>query len=90
MDDRLLRFCLLLNLLCLGWARNQNCLTSASSCDKCIQSGLDCACCIDPQYKTRCNTLKMLKQAGFSNSHVYNPKDKLLILRYIAGMNRHR
>ncbi|XP_037641480.1 integrin beta-1-like isoform X1 [Sebastes umbrosus] len=74
MSVKLLGLCLLLVLLCPSWAEEQTCLTSASNCDECIQSGPACAWCTAPQSTIRCHTLKGLRRAGCRKRYVYNPE----------------
>ncbi|XP_072316897.1 integrin beta-1-like [Eucyclogobius newberryi] len=81
MDVRLLYLCVLGSLLCPSQGKNQSCLTSASTCDECIQSGPECGWCMDPLTKTRCNTMKRLQRAGCTRSQVYNPRGELTIKR---------
>ncbi|XP_055084194.1 integrin beta-1-like [Periophthalmus magnuspinnatus] len=40
---------------------------------------------MDPLYKTRCNTMKMLQRAGCTSSQVYNPRGELTIKRNVPA-----
>ncbi|KAJ0066051.1 hypothetical protein NL108_001271 [Boleophthalmus pectinirostris] len=81
MGGRLLWLCLLGSLLCISQAKNKTCLTSASTCAECINSGRECGWSMDPLCKTRCNTMKEHQRAGCAKSQVYNPKCEILIKR---------
>ncbi|KAK5862557.1 hypothetical protein PBY51_017939 [Eleginops maclovinus] len=80
MSVKLHALCLLLVLLCLSWAEDQTCLTSASNCDECIQSGPECAWCTAPKSHIRCHTLKELRRAGCRKRHMYNPQGRLQVV----------
>lgn len=78
---RQLGLCLLLTHLLPIWAKEQTCLTSASDCNECIQSGPQCAWCTDPHSKLRCHTLNRLRRAGCPKSHMYNPQGSVQVIR---------
>lgn len=81
MAVKLLSLCLLLALLFPIRAEKQTCLTFATNCNECIQSGPECAWCSDPHTKTRCHTLRGLQRAGCGKSYMYNPQGEVQIVR---------
>lgn len=85
MAVKLLCLCLLLVLvlvlLCPSWAEEQTCLTSASNCDECIQSGPECAWCTAPRSNIRCHTTKGLLRAGCRKRYMYNPRGRVQIVK---------
>ena len=81
MAVKLLCLCLLLALLCPSWARKQTCLTSASSCDQCVQSGPECAWCTAPDSDVRCHSMKGLRRAGCPKRHIYNPQGLVQVVK---------
>lgn len=81
MSVKLLGLGLLMVLLCPSWAKEQTCLTSASSCDECIRSGPECAWCTAPNANVRCHTLKGLRRAGCHKSHMYNPQGNVQVVK---------
>ncbi|XP_041649744.1 integrin beta-1-like [Cheilinus undulatus] len=81
MSVKLLCFSLLVAVFCVSWAKEQNCLKSASNCEECLQSGPDCAWCTEPQSNVRCHTSKGLRRAGCQKSNIYNPKGRVEIIR---------
>ncbi|XP_071327115.1 integrin beta-1-like [Trachinotus anak] len=81
MAVKLLPLFLLLGLLCPSWAKKQTCLTSASSCDECIQSGPECAWCTAPHSHIRCHSVRGLQRAGCRKSHVYNPQGTVQVVK---------
>ncbi|XP_044215552.1 integrin beta-1-like [Thunnus albacares] len=81
MAVKLLCLCLLLALLFPSWAKKQTCLTSASNCNECIQSGPECAWCTAPHTNTPCHTLRGLQRAGCPKSHIYNPQGRVQVVR---------
>ncbi|XP_051263847.1 integrin beta-1-like [Dicentrarchus labrax] len=77
-------------LLCLGLllaqlgpsrAKQQTCLTSASNCDECMQSGPECAWCTAPHSNVRCHTLKGLQRAGCRKRYTYNSQGGVQVVR---------
>lgn len=81
MAVKLLCLCLLLVLLCPSQAKKEQCLTSASNCDECIQSGPECAWCTEPHSNIRCHTSKGLRTAGCLKAHIYNPQGGMQVVR---------
>ncbi|XP_042346625.1 integrin beta-1-like [Plectropomus leopardus] len=82
MSVRLLCRCLLLVLLCPSWAEKQTCLTSASNCEECIQSGPACAwCSTGPSSNIRCHTSKELRRAGCRKNDIYYPEGSVQVVK---------
>ncbi|XP_069549335.1 integrin beta-1-like [Brachyistius frenatus] len=73
--------CLLLVLFCLSWAKEPTCVTSASSCDECIQLDPECAWCTAPGANIRCHTVNGLRRAGCGKSYIYNPNSRVEVVK---------
>uniref|UniRef100_A0A674AE56 Integrin beta n=1 Tax=Salmo trutta TaxID=8032 RepID=A0A674AE56_SALTR len=70
---------------------------NAKSCGECIQVGVKCGWCMDPEFlkqgeatSTRCDELESLRKRGCSSAMVENPRGSQLVLKDKAVTNRNQ
>ncbi|KAM3614393.1 uncharacterized protein V6R79_013391 [Siganus canaliculatus] len=82
MAVKLTCLCLLLALFSPSESKEGQCLMSASRCNECIQSGPDCAWCLEDKYPhkhIRCDTPQVLKREGCLKQ--YNPQSGVQVTK---------
>uniref|UniRef100_A0A674A899 Integrin beta n=1 Tax=Salmo trutta TaxID=8032 RepID=A0A674A899_SALTR len=100
MDLKLLLISTVLGVICYSSAqqeRNECIKANAKSCGECIQVGVKCGWCMDPEFlkqgeatSTRCDELESLRKRGCSSAMVENPRGSQLVLKDKAVTNRNQ
>ncbi|XP_078789599.1 putative integrin beta-like protein C05D9.3 [Oryzias latipes] len=62
-------------------AKPKMCVSSASSCEECIQADPQCAWCLAPNFWFNCHTLETLRKGGCPERHIYNPQSSMQVAK---------